>query len=43
MGSENLCPVGIRSAHQCLIGDDIPDPNADCDYCRYREVVRTVE
>jgi hypothetical protein len=33
----------VRSAYQCLNGEEIPGAGADCDFCRYREAAREVE
>jgi len=42
-GNDQWVENCIRSAHQCLTGDAIPEPNPDCDYCQYREAAREVE
>jgi hypothetical protein len=42
-GNDDWVEGCIRSAHQCLSGDEIPAADSDCDYCRYRAAVREVE
>ena len=33
----------IQAAHRCLLGDWVPAPGEDCDFCRYRAAAREVE
>lgn len=42
-GDDSWVDKAILDAHKCLIGDDIPKPDKDCDYCGYyREVNRII-
>lgn len=34
-GNDSWVEPAVLAAHKCLIGDKIPAPHADCDYCRY--------
>ena len=33
----------LEKIHNCLIGEDIPEMDADCDYCRYRKELAKTE
>ena len=42
-GNDQWVEGTIKDLHQCLNLLEIPEANPDCDYCRYREVVKKVE
>lgn len=42
-GSDKWVEKTIIAAHQCLSGEKIPEPAADCDYCNYRRAARGAE
>ncbi|MDD5430739.1 MAG: PD-(D/E)XK nuclease family protein [Candidatus Pacebacteria bacterium] len=33
----------IKDIHKCLMSDEIPNSGDDCDYCKYREAVKSIE
>jgi hypothetical protein len=41
-GSDGWVEDRVKEAHRCLCADVVPDPSADCDYCRYLGAVRRV-
>ncbi|MBU1130522.1 PD-(D/E)XK nuclease family protein [Patescibacteria group bacterium] len=41
-GSDKWVEQTILDAHACLKSDDLPEPDADCDYCNYRRAVKEV-
>jgi len=42
-GNDNWIEKAITDAHKCLIGNILPKPARDCDFCRYRRTTREVE
>lgn len=43
VGDDSWIEQTIKDAKACLMSDKIPEPGPDCDYCRYREAVNSVE
>ncbi|MCB0327619.1 MAG: PD-(D/E)XK nuclease family protein [Bdellovibrionales bacterium] len=43
VGDRTWVDTALLEAHQCLLSDDIPDANSDCEYCQYRTAARTYE
>lgn len=41
-GNDEWVEQTIRDIYSCLIRDEIPEANKDCDYCMYREAVGSV-
>jgi len=41
-GDDSWIEPAILKAHECLVGNEIPKPNPDCDYCLYRRSVGEV-
>ncbi len=41
-GDDSWVENTIIEAHDCLIGDIIPESGEDCDFCKYREAVSRV-
>ena len=41
-GNDNWVEDVIIEAHKCLTADAIPPPGHDCDFCAYREAVKSV-
>lgn len=39
-GSDGWVERTIQDAHTCLIGDAIPKPGNDCDYCNYTNAIK---
>jgi CRISPR/Cas system-associated exonuclease Cas4 (RecB family) len=39
-GDDSWVEKAIFDAHQCLIGDEIPNASPNCDYCNYIEAVK---
>ena len=42
-GKDNWIEQTIMDAHKCLMGQSLPEPNPDCDFCRYRQEAGKVE
>jgi len=42
-GDDSWVEKKIKSAIECLKGDKLPEPGADCDYCKYRAATRVYE
>lgn len=42
-GKDNWVEKTIIEAHKCLMSDQIPKASDDCDFCRYREIAKSVE
>ncbi len=40
-GSDSWVEDIIQKAHACLMADEIPEANKNCDYCAYREAAST--
>ncbi len=38
-GDDSWIDQTVLDAHKCLVSDVIPDPDPDCDFCRYRQEV----
>jgi len=34
---------GQAKMKKCLESDEIPDPNPDCEFCRYRQLIKKQE
>jgi len=41
-GSDDWVEDIVLRAHKCLSSDEVPEAAPDCDYCRYREAVKSV-
>lgn len=41
-GSDVWVDKTIVDMKKCLMSDDIPDPNPDCDFCKYRCAIRDI-
>jgi len=41
-GNDDWVEQAIIDAHKCLMSDEIPEPDPDCDYCRYFEARKKV-
>jgi hypothetical protein len=41
-GNDDWVEKSIIEAHQCIIGDHVPDASENCDYCSYRNAVESV-
>lgn len=42
-GNDGWIEQTLSDIQQCLMADKIPDPDPDCDYCKYRFAARTKE
>ncbi|MFH1393023.1 MAG: PD-(D/E)XK nuclease family protein [Patescibacteria group bacterium] len=42
-GDDSWVETAILKAHECLMGDEIPDMGTDCDFCAYRKAIGEVE
>lgn len=42
-GSDDWVEEKVMEAHECLMGDTIPEMAEDCDFCRYRKEITKVE
>lgn len=42
-GNDSWVEETIIKAHECLLQNNIPESNRDCDYCKYRRVAEKVE
>lgn len=42
-GNDDWVERTIKDLHNCLVSDDIPEPNLSCDFCSYRFSAREVE
>ncbi len=42
-GDDSWVEGTVLDIHACLESDEIPDPDDDCDFCRYREAVGMAE
>jgi len=42
-GNDDWVEEKVMEAHECLIGDTIPEMAEDCDFCRYRKEITKVE
>jgi len=42
-GDDSWIEEAIIKAHQCLMGDAVPEAAGDCDYCRYRKAIKKVQ
>jgi hypothetical protein len=42
-GNDTWVEQALVNAKECLMQDSIPDPSADCDYCRYVKSVKEAE
>ncbi|MBU1255702.1 PD-(D/E)XK nuclease family protein [Patescibacteria group bacterium] len=42
-GNDDWVEKAITDAHQCLMSNEIPQADKDCDYCQYLEAVKEVE
>ncbi|MBN2585169.1 PD-(D/E)XK nuclease family protein [Patescibacteria group bacterium] len=42
VGKTDWIDATILGMKECLVGDDIPDPDPDCDFCKYRYSVEQV-
>jgi len=42
-GSDKWIEKAITDAHKCLMGDKIPEPSPDCDYCKYSKVIKELK
>jgi hypothetical protein len=40
-GNDSWVASTIQDIHNCLCSNSLPDPGDDCDYCKYREAVRS--
>lgn len=43
IGDDSWVEKTIQGAIECLKGDSLPTPGADCDYCKYRIAVKQFE
>lgn len=43
VGKDAWIEGALIAAHRCLAGETLPNPGPDCDYCTYREAVKSVE
>ena len=41
-GDDDWVDATIRDLHACLMRDEVPEADADCDYCAYIDAVNTV-
>jgi hypothetical protein len=41
-GNDDWVEPTILKAHECLVGDKVPAPSPDCDFCLYRKSVGEV-
>ncbi len=41
-GDDSWVEKAIKDAYACLASDDLPDSGLDCDYCKYREAVKSI-
>ena len=41
-GDDSWVGEAILDAHACLVRDEIPAANVDCDWCAYRRAAKTV-
>ncbi len=41
-GNDDWVEQTIREAHRCLNAGDVPDASENCDYCAYRDAVKSV-
>lgn len=42
-GDDSWIPSVLQNIKRCLEGDELPEPDEDCDYCRYRAAAQRVE
>lgn len=42
-GDDSWVEETIEAAHRCLMGDEIPPADEECDYCAYRRVTQKLE
>jgi RecB family exonuclease len=42
-GDDSWIEAKLIEAHKCLMQDQIPDWNKDCDYCKYRKITQSLE
>lgn len=42
-GNDSWIEGAITEAHKCLMGDKVPKPNKDCDYCAYTSEVQNIK
>ncbi len=42
-GDDSWVETVILKAHECLMGDKIPESGSDCDFCAYRRAIGQVE
>lgn len=42
-GDDSWVEDTIKDAHQCLMEEDLPDPDPQCEYCRYRQLASKYE
>lgn len=42
-GNDSWIEKALMDAHDCLMSEKIPQAGPDCDWCRYREVTKTLE
>jgi len=43
VGNTDWVDQTIIDAHKCLMGDQVPQEDPDCDHCRYRKAARDVQ
>lgn len=42
-GDDSWVEDALHAAHDCLVSDELPEPNSDCEYCHYRAEAAKVE
>jgi len=42
-GDDSWVEEALDAAHDCLMSDDLPEPNSTCEYCHYRAEAAKVE
>jgi len=38
-GNDEWIEETLIKAYKCLISDEIPEPSANCDYCKYNKAI----
>jgi len=41
-GDDSWVEKAIKDAYECLKSDSLPESGVDCDYCKYREAVKSI-
>lgn len=41
-GDDSWVEKAIKDAYECLKSDNLPESGLDCDYCKYREAVKSI-